>query len=130
MMFEMARKEFTSIPVERPQMEQLQAVKDELQKKAGRSLRWSDVIKALLGFREQAIASTSAPDDMVYVEMRQEDDRALTPEELEAMGVVKTTGLSFGLSDEDTERIVGLVVDKILEHLPRLVNDELDRRSP
>ena len=129
MMHIMTRKEFTSIPVERPQMEQLQAVKAQLQDGAGRPLRWGDVFTALLAIREQAMANVPEPESAMVAHMAQDDERALTPEELEAMGVVEVPGLPITLSDEDRDRIAELVVDKLLKRLPGLADDEFRRKT-
>ena len=125
----MARKEFTSIPVERPQLEQLQAAKEQMQEQAGRTLRWGDVFTALLAFRDQAFAGDGEPSGVLMAEMRQDGHRALTPAELEAMGVELLPGLPMTLSDDDCERIADLVVDKLLKRLPGLPKDKPRGRS-
>lgn len=121
----MARKEFTTIPIERTLLDRLQAVKEELQLRAERPLRWADVFTALLAFKDQA----DVPEDSLMAHMAREDERALTPEELEAMGVVQFSGLPLALSDEDRDRIAQLVVDKLVERLPGLLGGSESGRT-
>ena len=120
----MPRKDYTTIPVERSQLEQLQAVRESMGQQASRSLRWGDFLGLLLAYRDQVLAGSRGEEEPLIAHMAQDDDEPLTEEQLEAMGITAYPGLPVTLSDEDQERIAELVVEKLMRRLEPLLRGE------